>query len=141
MYSFNPDGSIKLPDSIAKDRQDKEQRLKTGKCAVIRKEMVNFTAPKKCILHIKLSDAISDGNFILAIHNYFCADSEVPSSVNKLNEKEFNVEIGTHFKRCSDCTKFVNRVREFLDDNVIEEKGNCPTEQRTRDFSYEDHFE
>jgi hypothetical protein len=60
----------------------------------------------------------------------------------KINEKEFDIEIGTHFKRCSDCTTLVNRYREFMEDSLIIEKGNCTYEPfSSRNFSYEDYFE
>jgi len=141
MVEFNPDGSIKLPEAAVKSKQEKEHRLKSSKCILIRKEMVSFTAPKKCMLRLKLSDAITDNRFVETIHGYFSSDSEVPSKLIKVNEKEFDIEIGTHFKRCSDCTRLIGRFREFLYGNIIEERGNCTYEKMQRNFCYEDHFD
>ena len=104
--------------------------------------MVNFSAPKKCLLHITLSEAIVDNRFIETTHKYFKEQCTVPTKLIKINEKEFDVEIGTDFKRCSDCSDLIRRYRQFLDDNLIEEKGNCTYESfRSKNFSYEDYFE
>ena len=141
MVEFNPDGSIKLPEAVAKIKQEKEYRLKSGKCMLVRKDIVSFTSPKKCMLHLKLSDAITDNRFVETIYKYFISDSEVPSKLIKVNDKEFDIEVGTHFKRCSDCTRLVSRFREFLYGNLIEEKGSCTYEKMQRNFCYEDHFD
>lgn len=141
MIDFNSDGSIKLPEFMSKHKQEKEDRLKKGKCVLIKKEAVSFTAPKKCMLHLRLSDAITDTKFIETIYRQFNQNSKVPSKILKINEKEFDIEIGTHFMRCSDCSNLIKRFREFLYDNVIEEKGNCTYEIKSKNFCYEDYFE
>ena len=141
MMQFNPDGSLKLSSATVQKKKDNEDRMKKFRCIRIRKEMVNFSAPKKCLLHITLSDVIVDNKFVDNIHHYFKAQCEVPTKLIKINDKEFDVEIGTHFKRCSDCTALVRRYRDFLDDAVIEEKGNCTYEGFRKNFCYEDYFE
>jgi len=141
MFQFNPDGSLKLSQGTLQKKEETIDRMKRGKCILIHKEMVNFSAPKKCILRVKLSDAIVDNRFMESVHHYFKAQAEVPTKIIKLNDKEFDIEIGTHFKRCSDCTNLINRYREFLDDNLIEEKGNCTYAGLRTSFSYEDYFE
>jgi len=141
MFQFNPDGSLKLSSNTLKKRQDDEDRMKRARCLRIHKEMVNFSAPKRCLLHIKLSDAITDNRFIEMTHKYFKEQAETPTKVLKINEKEFDIEIGTNFRRCSDCTTLVNRFKEFMDGMVIEEKGNCTYEGLNRNFCYEDYFE
>lgn len=139
---FNEDGSLKISSSAIKKKQDNIDRMKKYRCIKIHKEMVNFSAPKKCLLHITLSDVITDNKFIETIHNYFKSSCDVPTKLIKINDKEFDVEIGTHFKRCSDCTTLVNRYREFMDDSAIIEKGNCTYESfSSRNFAYEDYFE
>ena len=141
MIQFNPDGSLKLPyDTIRKKQQD-EERMRKGRCIHIIKEMVNDTPPKKCVLHIRLSDALVDNRFVETTYNYFKEQSVAPTRFIKLNDKEFNIEIGTDFKRCTDCCNLVNRYREFLDDNIIEKKQGCAFEGFRRSFSYEDYFE
>jgi endonuclease III len=142
MMQFNEDGSLKLSQGTIKKKQETEDRLKRARCIKIHKEMVNFSAPKKCLLHITLSDAITDNRFIESTHKYFKDQCETPTKIIKLNEKEFDIEIGTNFKRCSDCTNLIKRYRQFLDDNVIEEKGNCTYESfKSQNFCYEDYFE
>ena len=143
MIEFNPDGSIKLPESLVKHNEEKEYKLKKGRCILFKKEMVNFKSPKKCLVHLRLSDAISDNRFVETTYRYFNETSQVPSKIIKVNEKEFDIEIGTDFRRCSDCNNLISRFREFLEGNVIEEKGNCTYESpiRARNFCYEDYFD
>ena len=139
MVEFNEDGSIKLPAALQKSKQDKEYRMKVGRCMLIRKNMISFTSPKKCMLKLRLSDPIDDNGFVEKLYQYFCNESQVPTKLTKLNEKEFEVEVGTDFRRCSDCTKLINKFRGFLEGNIIEEKGNCSYE-RNSNFCYEDYF-
>ncbi len=144
MVEFNKDGSLKLPDSFLRKKQEKEIKLKKSHCMLIKREIISFTSPKKCILNLRISDAISDNRFVENIHKHFCEKAEVPLKVLKISEKEFKVEIGTHFKRCSDCNNLINKFRDFLDNNIIEEKGNCSYEGnafRSNNFCYEDHFD
>jgi len=141
MVEFNPDGSIKLPEQFARNKEENKEKLKIRRCIKVTREVRSFTAPKKCILHITLSEAISDNRFIETIYNYFREKATVPNKIEKLNEKEFKVEIGTDFRRCSDCNSLIYRYREFLDGNIIEEKGSCTFEGRKKNFCYEDYFD
>ncbi len=141
MIEFNSDGSIKLPDSISKFVEQRENKLKKERCVLIKKDVVSFTSPKKCVLNIKLSDAFSDNSFVQTIYDYFQNSSQVPSKLTKINEKEFLIEIGTDFRRCSDCCSLLKKFRDFLDNNIIEDKGNCTFENKKEgNFSYEDYF-
>ena len=140
MVEFNEDGSLKLPGCLAEQKQEKAERMRKGNCILIRKEMISFKAPKKCVLSIKLSEGVKDNRFIQTTYGYFCENSQTPTKIIKLNEKEFQIEVGTDFRRCSECTNLINRFREFLDGNIIEEKGNCFYE-RKQNFAYEDYFD
>ena len=142
MVGFNADGSIKLPVWLANKKAENKAKLKTQRCIKIKKQIINDKTPKSCALHIILSDAFSDNRFIETIYNYFREKSEVPSKLIKINEKEFKVEIGTCFRRCSDCNRLVRELREFLEGNIIEDKGSCTYENKLQsNFSYEDYFE
>jgi hypothetical protein len=136
---FNPDGSIKLPEKFAKQKQDRENRLKNSKCILIRKDIVDTRSPKKCVLRIKLSDAIYDNSFVHNVYNVFRERAEVPTKLKKLNEKGFEVEIGTCFRRCSDCNALIARFRNSINGSVIEDSGSCTFEKRK--FDYEDYFD
>ncbi len=140
LIEFNQDGSLKLPEQLARKKQEEKYRLQKGKCILIKKEIVNDKSPKKCSLHIKLSEAFSDNSFVETIYKYFNENSEVSSKLIKLNDKEFDVEIGTSFSRCRDCSSLVSRFREHLDGNIIEDKGSCSFENRKKSFCYEDYF-
>ncbi|MFC1768391.1 hypothetical protein ACFLZX_01380 [Nanoarchaeota archaeon] len=141
VVEFNPDGSIKLPEGLAMKKQKEEYRLQRGRCVLIKKELVNPKSPKKCSLHITLSNVFTDNSFVERVYNYFNQNSQVPSKLIKINDKEFNVEIGTCFSRCRDCNSLVSRFRDHLDGNVIERKGSCTYEGRGQSFCYEDYFE
>ena len=65
---FNEDGSLKLSQGTIQKKLETENRLKRGRCIRIKKEMVNFSAPKKCLLHLTLSQAITDYRFIESTH-------------------------------------------------------------------------
>jgi len=139
MAEFNEDGSIKLPAAIQKMKMETEERLQKRRCIHVKKEMVSFTSPKRCMLHLRLSEAITQNTFVETIYGEFNKNSSVPSKIVRLHEKEFDIEIGTHFKRCSDCTNLIRRFKEFLD--VIEEKGTCTYEGFKMNFCYEDYFD
>ncbi len=140
MVEFNPDGSIKLPGQLAGNKERNKEKLMSQRCIRIKRDMISFTAPKKCVLHITLSEAFADNRFIQTVYNYFKEKARVPNNLIKINEKEFQVEIGTDFRRCTDCNSLINRYREFLEGNIIEEKGSCTFEGRKRNFCYEDYF-
>ncbi|MBR9692014.1 hypothetical protein GOV06_04450 [Candidatus Woesearchaeota archaeon] len=141
MVEFNPDGSIKLPELFAKRKEENERRLKNQRCIRVKREIVNFDSPKKCVLNITLSEAISDNRFIENIYNFFKEKCSVPVKIKKISEKEFEIEVGTDFRRCSDCNSLINKYKDFLDGNLIDEKGNCTYEIKTGNFCYEDYFD
>lgn len=125
MIEFNPDGSIKLPERLLKKEEENKLKMQCQRCIHIKRNIVRFDSPKKCLLTIKLSDAIPNNRFIQGLYNYFEGKAQVPTKLTKISEKEFEVEIGTDFRRCSDCSSLINSYRDFLDGNVIEDKGNC----------------
>jgi len=139
MVEFNSDGSIKIAENIQESSAKKKARVDSKKCLMITKQVVSDKAPKSCIINLKLSDKMDNIHFVSSLFYQFCGKAEVPARLHKISEKEYNVEIGSHFKRCSDCTALINRFKEYLDGNVIVDKGNCPLEDK--DFAYEDHFE
>jgi len=141
MVEFNPDGSLKLPAFLAKKRAEDEDKMKRQHCIKISREMISFKSPKKCVLKITLSDALNDNKFIENLYYYFQENASVPTKMKKIDEKRFEVEIGTDFKRCSDCNSLIKRYREHLDGNIIDEKGSCTYEGRQSNFSYEDYFD
>ncbi|MBT3985474.1 hypothetical protein HOD38_05260 [archaeon] len=138
MMEFNPDGSMKLPEHMNRKKEENKEKLKKQRCICVKREVVNFSAPKKCVLQITLSEALSDNRFIETIYNYFKEKATVPHKLTKINEKQFEVEIGTDFKRCSDCNHLISEYRQFFGGNIIDEKGTCTFKGRS--FCYEDYF-
>lgn len=137
---FNPDGSIKLPGFAQQKISENESKMRSQRCIKVSRRVVSFDSPKKCVLRITLSDRINDNSFVSSIYNFFREKAAVPTKLAKINEKEFEVEIGTDFKRCTDCTSLIGRYKEYVDGNLIEEKGSCTFEQFKRNFEYEDYF-
>jgi len=141
MIEFNPDGSLKLPGHVQQAMSQNEQKMKSQRCIKIAKKIVSFDSPKKCVLKITLSNAMNDNRFIHTIYDYFRQEAAVPTKINKINDREFEVEVGTDFRRCTDCCSLVGRYKEFLDGNLIEEKGSCTFEGFKKNFEFEDYFD
>ncbi|MFH1589887.1 MAG: hypothetical protein ABIB43_04940 [archaeon] len=142
MVEFNSDGSLKLPKQMLDRKEENEKKMHTQKCMTIKREIMSFTAPKKCVLRLVLSDVFNnDSRFVDTIYGYFKDRAMVPNRLTKISDKEFEVEIGTDFRRCTDCNSLINEFREFLPGNVIEEKGSCSFEGQIKNFSYEDYFD
>ena len=138
---FNPDGSIKLPGFVQQKVSENENKMRSQRCIKVSRRVVSFDAPKKCVLNIKLSSMINDNRFVSNLYNYFREKAAVPTKIVKINEKEFEVEVGTDFRRCTDCNSLVGRYREYVDGNLIEEKGSCTFEGFKRSFEFEDYFD
>jgi hypothetical protein len=126
MVEFNSDGSIKLSSL------DKE--IKPTNCVIVKKEVLSFDAPKKCVLHLKIP---GDNRFVTNIHQEFSENASVPSKLVKIDEHEFDIEIGTDFRRCSQCMNLIGRFKECQD--IVVKKGNCTFEDR--EFHYESYFD
>tara|TARA_Y100000034_G_scaffold131859_1_gene193526 strand:- start:440 stop:865 length:426 start_codon:yes stop_codon:yes gene_type:complete len=141
MFKFNPDGSIKLPSGMQKEKDLEKSRLENQRCIKVRKDVVNTFSPKSCKLSINLSNKFTDNKFIENIYNQFRVSSQTPTKLKEISEKEFEVEVGTNFSRCKDCCNLVNRYREFLDGGVIEDKGTCTFKGRNSTFCEEDYFD
>ena len=142
MIDFNPDGSIKIPGHMQKRMNEHSDRMNNSKCIIVKKEVVNFTAPKKCILHVMISEKMENNS---AVVNGFAAassDSQTPMRLRKISEKEFEIEVGTNFRRCSDCTALIGKLKHNASGNLIKDKGNCTYRGfSSNNFCYEDHFE
>lgn len=141
MIEFNPDGSIKLPDHVNKSKQEDEVKMRSRRCLQIERDIVSDKSPKKCRLKITLSDPIDDHRFINTIYDYFKESSTTPTKLEKIGPQVYVLEIGTDFRRCSDCEQIRNRYREFMNGVVIEKKNGCSYEGKRAFFSYEDHFD
>jgi hypothetical protein len=125
MMEFNPDGSLKIGGELARQKEEKENILKKEKSILIKKELVSSFSPKKCVLHITLSNRFENNGFVERVHSGFVNDSEVVTKLTKINEKEFEIEVGTCLRRCTDCNRLVGRFRGAMTGKIIEEKGSC----------------
>ena len=130
MVEFNPDGSIKLPSKLVKAKVDMETRMQTTKCIKIEKEVLSDNSPKKCVLHITLSKAFPNGTIVENVYSFFQKDAETPSKLIRRNDYEWDIEIGTSYKRCTECFDIINRFKAYLEDNVLVDKGTCNFESK-----------
>ncbi len=139
MIQFNPDGSLKLPDHFVKQKAQESAKFNNTACMKIDKFVVESKSPKKCRLTLELSERQQRNDFVQNIFSFFVEKAETPMKLNKVSEKQFEIHVGTSFRRCSECTALISRYREQMDGNVILKTNNCPYEPR--EFAYEDHFE
>lgn len=141
MYEFNSNGSIKPLKAEQNKKAERENKLQNQKCLMIKKDIVSSYSPKKCVLRLKISDAVMSNDFVDRIYKFFREKSETKTNLSKINEKEFEIEIGTSFRRCSECNNLIGKYREQMCGNIIEDQGTCTTERKTKEFSYEDYFD
>lgn len=141
MVGFNPDGSIILPAGMAREKDDQEGRMRHGRCVRVRKEVVNDRPPKKCVLHVKVSEKVPMVDVMMVPYKGFVSATITPTRFNKINDKEAQVEIGSEFRRCSDCEALIKRFGEQLEGNIIVEDGNCASRKREQEFCDEDYFD
>ncbi|MFP4656372.1 MAG: hypothetical protein ACLFNK_02230 [Candidatus Woesearchaeota archaeon] len=128
---FNPDGSLKLGPGMKKE--DPKRKLETERCIHVRRDIVYERPPKKCRLLVSFSKLMQP-----FLENTF---AETPVEIRRLDTHEFNVDIGSSFKRCNECNKFVTGLSGKVPGNLIEDKGTCTFRGRTQTFAFEDHFE
>jgi len=141
MIDFNPDGSIKLPTGMAREKKDFEDRMRLGRCVHIRKEVVSKWAPKKCMIHIRVSEKVPSVDVMLLPYKGFVSNTITPTKFIKDSEREAKVEIGSEFRRCSDCDLLIKRFGEQLEGNSIVDDGNCETKRHEQEFCEEDYFD
>ena len=138
MIEFNSDGSIKLPAKAQEQENKNQWKMKNSICIQIKKDIVSHTAPKKCMLHFSFSDKITNAKFVSVILDQFKEDAKTPMSLNI--SESVAIEIGTNFKRCTECNDLIGRFRQHVYGNLILKKGNCTFEPRNN-FDFEDYFE
>jgi len=138
MVEFNPDGSLKVPQWMAQAKKDEDKILASPFGMRVVKEVIRYESPKLCNVHLTLSPHVSSAAFVQTITSDFKQHAQTPIKLVQKADKEFTVEVGTSFRRCSECTSLIGRFRENANGNLLLKKGNCPYEQRS--FSDEDYF-
>lgn len=139
MFEFNPDGSIKVPEHLRRREVDAKERLRSQRCIIFKKEVLSFEAPKKCCITMTLSDKIQDSIPLERAFKAFSELSQTRMRFYKAGEKEFSIEIGTSFRRCTECNSLIERIGHVADASAIVHKGSCTFHQR--EFCEEDYFE
>lgn len=123
MIGFNPDGSLRLPGSIRRAKEENESKMAHQRCLKVQKRIVSFDSPKKCCLKFELSPFVTDRRFVNTIYDEFRLRAETPTRLNVTGDRSFEVEVFSDFRRCSDCCRLVGLYREFI--QVVEDRGNC----------------
>ena len=121
---FNPDGSLKLGGSIAKQAQSDSSKMTSTRCVKITKYATKTTSPKLCTLSIVASPHVESG-FVERTYEFFKKRADATTKLTQLSSSEFELTIGGEFSRCKDCQMFVSSSRDYLDGNMIENKGTC----------------
>lgn len=120
---FNPDGSLKIPECY------KKQVRKLN----IRKDILSEYAPKRCVLNIGGDCSSVKGIFV----SFQC---ETPMKISEI-DKGYMIEIGSDFKRCSDCKNLVYKISAAVQGDCNIDKGTCTAKGTQPKFCYEDYFE
>ncbi|MFH0874508.1 MAG: hypothetical protein V1859_01100 [archaeon] len=141
MIEFNPDGSLKIPTKFRESANSESDLLKTKRSIAIVRELVSEYAPKKCALNITVSENIKENDFIEKIYYEAVRSYDVPSKLIKISDKEYKIEVGSAFTRCSDCNSLIKTFKDRLFGNVVDKMGTCTFKGRVQNFSYEDYFE
>jgi hypothetical protein len=123
MMEFNADGSLKLPGGYAKQMK----RIN------IRKDIISEFAPKKCMLSIT-----GEKNRVSQVLSIFSCDTPIKKIES---EKGFDVEIGSDFKRCSDCKSLSYKLSACVNGDCNIDNGTCTAKGFQQRFCDEDYFE
>ena len=119
---FNPDGSIKLPSKFAKQ----------AKKMNIRKDIISEYAPKSC----RMSIAGDKQKIIWVLSRFEC-----DTPIKKVETDDgFDVEIGSDFKRCSDCKNLSYRLSASVNGDSSIDIGTCTAKGVHPQFCEEDYF-
>ena len=122
---FNPDGSLKLTGSAQAKIQSEKRKMNTEKAVLVKRCVISHTAPKKCSVQLTLSDSIENTSFVEQFFLNYKKEVSTPTTLRVTSNKEFEFEVGSNFKRCHDCNKFIGHFRELYPGNVIDKRGNC----------------
>jgi hypothetical protein len=119
---FNPDGSLKIPEKF----KTPLKRLN------IRKDILSEYAPKKCRIHVT-----GEPNLVEKIICGFQCETPIKLSAY---EDRHEIEIGSDFKRCSDCRELVYKLSAIVQGDCHIDNGTCTAKGIQQKFCYEDYF-
>ena len=110
---FNPDGSIKLPEKIIKQREDSDNIFRNEQSIRVIKNQVSSVTPLECELIIEASDKLPDPERIKSIYTRATGKFRhlAQLRIQKINDRKYVVTIISGQYRCSWCENF----REYLE--------------------------
>ena len=131
-FEFNDDGSIKLPDSIAKRREENERIFREEPSIKVTKNQISTKTPPMCELLIEGSPKLIEPQKIASSFNKARGKFRHMSqlSLTKMNRLTYKVKIISGNYRCSWCENFRNYLEEELKVPVIN-KGSCSSYSKT----------
>ena len=121
---FNADGSLKLPGGYEK----KVRKIN------IRKDVISEYAPKKCMLAVT-----GDKNRISIVLQMFKCDTPLKKTETE-TENGFDIEVGSDFRRCSDCKNLSYKLSAIVNGDCNIDKGTCTAKGEHQKFCEEDYF-
>jgi hypothetical protein len=123
---FNPDGSIKLPEGMAKKKEDDEKIFQNEPCVRVIIDEISTVTPLTCELTIQASDKVNNFDKIEYIFETSKERSmnESGLSIKKITNREYVVKIVSGKDRCSWCENFRNGIERSMGVKVIN-WGSC----------------
>ena len=125
---FNPDGSMKLPESMVKKKEDEDKIFQDEPCVRIIRDQISTVTPLTCELLIQASDKLD--NFDKIEYIFETSKERVVHgvgadlSIKKINNKEYVVKIISGAYRCSWCENFRKGIERSMKVKVIN-WGSC----------------
>ncbi len=125
-FEFNPDGSLKVPESLAKEKEDNDKIFENEPCIRVIRDQVSSVTPLKCELTIEASDKLINFKRIEDLYDLATGKFKHAAklSIQKINDKKYVVKIISGQFRCSWCEDFRKYLGEEMGVKVLN-YGSC----------------
>lgn len=123
---FNMDGSIKLPESMVKKKENDDKIFQDEPSIRLIINQISSVTPLTCELQIQASDKLENFDKIELIYNQATGKFRHMAnlSIRKVNDKEYIVTIISGMYRCSWCKDFRTFIEKEMKVKVIN-WGSC----------------
>jgi len=123
---FNPDGSIKLPKRIIKEREDDDKIFRDEPSIRVTRNQISSITPLKCELTIEASNKLINPKRIKLIYNSASGKFKHMSqlSIQKIHNRKYVVRIISGRFRCSWCNNFRRYLKKEMNVKIIN-YGSC----------------
>jgi len=123
---FNPDGSMKLPENLAKKKEDEDRVFQDEPSVRIIRNQISTVTPLTCELVIQASDKLDDFEKIESVFREATGRFRhmADLSIRKIGDREYTVKIISGMYRCSWCENFRRFIEREMKVKVIN-WGSC----------------